>query len=333
MSRKPASFARRIERLWYGSSPVAWLLLPFSWLFWLLVGIRRLLYRSGLLAGTSVGVPVAVVGNITVGGAGKTPLVAWLANRLAADGRRVGILSRGYGGTGGKTPTFVTMNSTASDVGDEPVLLAQLTGARMCVCADRVAGARHLVDAAEVDFIVCDDGLQHYRLARDVEIAVVDGARGLGNGFLLPAGPLRESSRRLVEVDFVFANGGGDGRWRRFDLRPSAARRLPDGEERELDEFRGQRVWSLAGIGNPDRFATMLRRHSIDPEPVDVPDHGVVSLAALRAEQPWPILMTAKDAVKYPANPIGDTWYVPVNLEMSAGDERELMKKICELYD
>ena len=242
MSRQnQVSVARRIERLWYGDSTIAVLLAPFAWLFRWLVALRRLAYRLGWFASVRCGVPVVVVGNITVGGAGKTPLVGWLAKRLAADGRRVGILSRGYGGMATGEPRFVTRDSEAREMGDEAVLLAQSSPARVCVCADRVAGAQRLIAEANVDVIVCDDGLQHYRLERDVEIAVVDGVRGLGNGRMLPAGPLRERPERLAEVDFVFINGDSSTiPGRRFELRPGAAVELGSATSRELCEFGGR---------------------------------------------------------------------------------------------
>lgn len=334
MSRRhQVSVARRIERLWYGDSSIAVLLVPFAWVFRWLVALRRHAYRLGWLASIRCGVPIVVVGNITVGGAGKTPLVGWLAKRLAADGRRVGILSRGYGGVATGEPRFVTRDSEAREMGDEAVLLARTSPARVCVCADRVAGAQRLIAEANVDVIVCDDGLQHYRLERDVEVAVVDGVRGLGNGRMLPAGPLRERPERLAEVDFVFVNGDSPTiPGRRFELRPGAAVELGSARSRELCEFGGQRVWAVAGIGNPGRFVATLRHSGIVPELVDVPDHGIVSLEALRQEQPWPILMTAKDAVKYRSDPVGDAWCVPVEVTMSADDEAALMERMRKLY-
>jgi len=331
--QKHLSVERRIEHVWYGESNAALLLLPFAWLFRLAVAMRRFAYRSGLLRRSHCGVPVIVVGNITVGGTGKTPLVAWIASRLAADGRNVGILSRGYGGAAGGVPRFVTADSPADVVGDEPLLLARQTAAQVCVGADRILAARRLVDEAHVDVIVCDDGMQHYRLERDLEIAVVDGVRGLGNGYMLPAGPLREPAQRLRDVDLLFVNGGARTvPGRRFELRPGAAKSLAGDSERDLDAFAGRRVWAVAGIGNPGRFETMLRERRIEPMLVDVPDHGTVSLAALRREASWPILMTAKDAVKYSSEDSDDAWYVPVDLEMSSDDEAALLNRLRKLH-
>lgn len=328
-----ASIARRVEALWYGNSPVTLLLLPFAWLFGLVGGLRRFAYRAGWLQQHRCGVPVVIVGNITVGGTGKTPLVGWIADRLAADGRRVGILSRGYGGSAAHEPRFVTRDSDPRDVGDEALLLVTQTSAVVCVCADRFAGAQRLVAEGGVDIIVCDDGLQHYRLGRDAEIAVIDGARGFGNGRLLPAGPLREPRERLADVDIVFVNGATEAIDAcRFDLRPTRVVSLDRSRQAGLDAFAGQRVWCVAGIGNPARFAATLSGAGIDPEFVDVPDHGAVSLEALRAAEPWPILMTEKDAVKYPASAVADAWFVAVDVEISPPDEAALMKILRKLY-
>ncbi|MBT8442401.1 MAG: tetraacyldisaccharide 4'-kinase [Gammaproteobacteria bacterium] len=333
MSRLSNSFARRVEAVWYADKPIA-LLVPLAWLFRLVVWVRRRASAVGLLRRHTCGVPVVIVGNITVGGAGKTPLVGWIANRLRKDGCRVGILSRGYGGTAGDTPTLVSRDSDVAESGDEALLLAHQTDAIVCVCADRVAGARMLVEQAGVDLIVCDDGLQHYRLQRDLEIVVVDGSRGLGNGQLLPAGPLREPAARLEEVDFIFTNGESslDIESRPFTLCPDRVRSVSGDTVRDLSDFRGQRVWAVAGIGNPGRFLRMLRDHGILPEPVDLPDHGSVSLDALRATETLPILMTAKDAVKYRTGGVEDSWYIPVDLVMSPADEGALTGRLKELY-
>jgi len=202
----------------------------------------------------------------------------------------------------------------------------------VCVCPDRVAGARLLIDTVGVDAIVCDDGLQHYRLERDLEVVVIDGGRGLGNGRLLPAGPLREPRSRLSEVDLVFYNGAATAAGHSYTLRPGQVHGLGQVADRDLESFRGQRVWAVAGIGNPQRFVTTLRDAGIDPQLVEVPDHGVVELGALRREQSWPILMTEKDAVKYLGSSIDDVWYVPVDVVMPSAAAAALMGRVRELY-
>ncbi len=323
--------ARGLERLWYGSSPLTVPLLPLSWLFAAAVGLRRTLYARGWLRSTRVGAPVIVIGNITVGGTGKTPLVAWLAERLQAAGFHPGIASRGYGGTPQREPVQVTAASRAEDVGDEPVLLARRTKVPVGVCVRRVMAARMLV-AAGADVVIADDGLQHYALARELEIIVLDGERRLGNGRMLPAGPLREPARRLREAGLVLVNGEtpATGGGLSFDLRVTGAVALNRRERRALAVFSGQKVWAVAGIGNPGRFHAELRRHGIEPVAVTVPDHGRVDLAKLREQADWPILMTEKDAVKYAGYRDAAAWYLPVEVEMAAEVESVVMARVRE---
>ena len=309
---------RFIERLWYGGSSVALLLLPLSWLYGAVARVRRRLYRSGWLRSGHPGVPVIVVGNITVGGTGKTPIVAWLVAQLRAEGLRPGVVSRGYGVQAASAPVQVLASSSAGEVGDEPLLLARRTGVPVVICRDRLRGARALV-AAGVDVIVADDGMQHYALSRDMEIAVVDGSRRFGNGRLLPAGPLREPVARLAQADLVMVNDGEPDRgWLRFRLQSRMAVALGSGEQRDLASFSGKKIWAVAGIGNPWRFHAELRRCGAEVAPVDVPDHGRTDLGRLRQTADWPILMTEKDAVKYQPCSYPEVWYVPVDVEVSA---------------
>lgn len=323
-----AGLQRAVERLWYGDSPAALLLQPLAWVFGAAVALRRGLYGRGVLRAERVPVPVIVVGNVTAGGTGKTPLVAWLAARLRALGYRPAIVSRGYGGTAGGAPVAVTAASDAATVGDEPVLLARRAGCPVVVDRDRArAAARAAADGADV--VIADDGLQHYALARDLEIAVVDGERGFGNGRLLPAGPLREPVARLDRVALVLRNGGvATPGVPRFELRATGAVRLADGSTRPLAEFAGARAWAVAGIGNPARFRAELARHGVEAVPVAVPDHGRVDLAGLARREPLPVLMTEKDAVKYPDCRDPSAWYVPVEVEMPADVEAQVMAAV-----
>lgn len=321
--------ARLVERLWYGHSPVALLLVPFSWLFRLVVSLRRRLYLGGWLRSHRVAAPVIVVGNITVGGTGKTPVVEWLVTRLRAEGYHPGIVSRGYGGARQHAPVRVTSGSSVAQVGDEPLLLWRRTGAAICVCLDRVAAAQLLV-ADGADVIVADDGLQHYALARDLEIIVVDGARRLGNGRMLPAGPLREPASRMA-AGLVLVNGGTPHAGELpFGLRAGDAHSLDGSERRPLAAFRGGKVWAVAGIGNPERFAAGLQLHGIEAVSVSVPDHGRTDLRERRREAPRPILMTEKDAVKYPRDDVPDAWYVPVEVDMQPEIEAAVMSRVRE---
>src|SRR3569833_1298771 len=196
---------RALNRIWYGGAPTSILLLPLSWLYRAVMVARRVFYEQGWLPSYRIARPVIVVGNLTVGGTGKTPFVAWLAEKLKERGLRVGVLSRGYGSTS-TVPRAVEPNSPWQQVGDEPLLLRQRTGCDVVVSVNRAAGAEMLVRRG-ADVIVSDDGLQHLRLARDLEIVVIDGARGFGNGRLLPAGPLREPSSRAALANVVVVNG------------------------------------------------------------------------------------------------------------------------------
>jgi tetraacyldisaccharide 4'-kinase len=316
---------------WYGDRRWTLLLLPLAWIFALLTALRRRAYRSGLFAVPDIEAPVIVVGNIAIGGTGKTPIVAWLVTRLVAAGRRPGIVSRGYGGPHARRPVAVTAQTDPALVGDEPVWLAQQTGCPVCVCVDRVAAVTTLLEAG-IDVVVADDGLQHYRLHRDMEIVVVDAARGLGNGQLLPAGPLRESGARLAEVDCVLLNGAGAPvPGIRFDLEPRRLVAVPGGERRDLTDFAGCRVWMVAGIGNPARFEALLNAADIRTDAVPVPDHGRVSLESLHRRQPQPILMTAKDAIKYRDNRVENCWYLPVTVVFDPDDEARIVNAVSDM--
>lgn len=304
-----ASLAARLERLWYADRGGSTLLAPFALLFAIGTAVRRHAYRRGWRRVHRVGVPVVVVGNLTVGGTGKSPLVAALALGLRRRGFRPGILTRGYGAAD-EAARRVSADSDPVQVGDEPRMLARDTGLPVVASVDRVAGAR-MLEADGVDVIVCDDGLQHYALARQFEIVVVDALRGLGNGRLLPAGPLREGPERLASVDVVVLNGvesvtpAERARWQAREglwtmrLIPEAARNLLDPREwRALEHFRGQRVHAVAGIGHPARFFATLRAAGIEPIEHPFPDHHAFVAADLDFGDGLSVLMTAKDAVK-----------------------------------
>jgi tetraacyldisaccharide 4'-kinase len=326
--RMRSKLAKAIPGLWYSDSSLALALLPFAWIYALVAGLRRFAYTSGLLSQPSLPVPVIVVGNISIGGTGKTPIVSWLARCLKAAGHRPGIVSRGYGSSTGADPQLVKPGADPQRYGDEAVLLAELTDCPVVVCSDRVKAVQ-LVAGQGVTVVISDDGLQHYRMQRIFELVVVDGERNFGNGHLLPAGPLREPVNRLATVDAVVINGGGtDLGQPHFQLEPGAAVNLGDGSQRSLDSFAGERVWAVAGIGNPERFNKQLTNFGITADSAFVPDHGRISLDKLRQERAQPILMTSKDAVKYRDNAPGDCWLIPVVASFTSTDEQALMKKI-----
>jgi len=330
-------FTRRIELLWYKPEGLDVLLMvllaPFTLLYFCLTALRRFAYRTGVFPVVKADVPVIVVGNITTGGTGKTPIVIWLARQLQAQGFRPGIVSRGYGGERTQDQMSVEAASLPAEVGDEPYLMYRATGFPVQVGSDRATAVQSLLARGDVDVVVSDDGLQHYRMARCVEIAVLDSARGLGNGWLLPSGPLRESRQRLATVDVVLWNGAGETAHKdiagvAFDLVPGPAVNLKTGEHRALQLFSGQQVSALAGIGNPQRFYDLLQRFQLEPTPVVSSDHGRVDLAAVLRDGK-PVLMTEKDAVKYSDTADTNCWYVPVRAAFDVADEQQLMHRIC----
>jgi tetraacyldisaccharide 4'-kinase len=312
---------RWIQRTWYegGKSYVA--LLPLAGLYWLVVELRHLLYRIGMLKTQSAGVPVIVVGNVTAGGTGKTPATIWLASALREQGFKPGIVSRGYGGTRSDTSMRVDPASDPAVVGDEPVLIAMRTGCPVVVDADRVRAAAMLVEDG-ADLVIADDGLQHYALARDYEICVIDGSRGIGNGLLLPAGPMRETVARIEEVDQVLVNGSlrqdastmpaGLQNAIEFELVAKEACRLNGSLTRPIERFARGTVHAVAAIGNPDRFFDTLRSHDIQVIEHAFPDHARIAPADLDFADSFDILMTEKDAVKIGRRASDRFWYVPV---------------------
>ncbi len=306
------------ERIWYGDSPLSAVLAPLGWLYWVIVMLRRATYKIGLMRSQRLPVPVIVVGNIAVGGTGKTPLVIWLARHLRAAGWVPGIVSRGYGGDGATTAVTVTPDSDPALVGDEPVLMARRAECPVSVCVQRVAAGQALVSQQGCDIIISDDGLQHYALARDVEIAVVDGVRRHGNGRCLPAGPLREPVRRLRSVDVVAINGAAREGECGFQLEGSRAQNLahPD-RVRDLAVFAGSPVHAVAGIGNPARFFDHLRVQGLEVIEHPFPDHHAFRREDLRFDDEWPVLMTEKDAVKCRRYARPHWWSVAVEARLS----------------
>jgi tetraacyldisaccharide 4'-kinase len=328
--------ARFTER-WYATAARPSLLEPLSWLYARLIALRRRAYESGWLRRQHAARPVIVIGNLSVGGTGKTPLTLWLAQQLRARGRKVGILSRGYGRRGG-APRLVQPDSDWREVGDEPLLLARRSACATVVASDRAAGAR-LLEGLGVELILCDDGLQHLALARDCEIVVLDGARGFGNGRLLPAGPLREPAARLGHADLVVVNGAPEhpslagilsaGGLLRMELAPGAAQRV-DGQQapRPLSGFRGAALHAVAGIGNPARFFAELRAQGLNILEHAFADHHAFTPADLAFADQLPVLMTEKDAVKCVAFADARLWYVPVSAQFSDADAQRLLGRV-----
>jgi tetraacyldisaccharide 4'-kinase len=285
------------ERHWYRVSAVSLLLFPLSLVFRAAVALRRALYRARILTTERLGVPVIVVGNLTAGGTGKTPLVLGLVGELRRRGRSPGIVSRGYGAAGG-APRAVRPGDDPAVAGDEPVLLAERSGAPVWIGADRPAAARALLAAHPAcDVIVCDDGLQHYRLARDFEIAVQD-ERGFGNGFLMPAGPLREPRGRRVDARVVNSDSARAADAFRMRLVPGGLYRVVDGAAVSVAALAGKRLHAVAAIGDPGRFFRTLEAIGLRPTRHPFPDHHRYAPAELDFADCDYVLMTEKDAVK-----------------------------------
>lgn len=321
--------AARRERIWYQGEPA-----PLSWrllarFYGAVSALRRQAYRRGWLRSYTLEKPVVVVGNISVGGTGKTPLTVALVQALAARGLRAGVVSRGYGGSE-RGPLLLNADSAAAQVGDEPLLIQRLSGAPVAIGRDRVAAARLLLDSAPLDVILADDGLQHYRLGRKVEICVIDGARRFGNRRLLPAGPLREPLSRLEGVDFRVCNGGvAHADEVALHLREDGVSRLvASGERVALEQFAQQRVHAVAGIGNPQRFFDSLRACRIDVIPHAFPDHHLYTPQDLAFGDELPVLMTAKDAVKCRDFAQPQWWQVAVQAQLPPAFIDALVRRI-----
>jgi tetraacyldisaccharide 4'-kinase len=326
-----------IHRVWYEDAPSGWILLPLSGLYWLILGVRKFLYDSGIFKTHNAEIPVVVVGNITAGGTGKTPTVLWLVEQLRARGFAPGIVSRGYGGSKADTSMRVEVDTDAAVAGDEPVLLARRGLCPVVVDPNRVRAATMLAEDG-ADVVIADDGLQHYRLARDYEICVIDGTRGLGNRRLLPAGPLRESVQRLDDVEQVLVNGvlqygeqaqtTAEQNAISFELVATEACRLNGSLARPIGRFSGTTVHAVAAIGNPRRFFDLLRLHGIQVIEHEFPDHAALSRTDLEFGDEFEVFMTEKDAVKL-GRGVGDKfWYVPVELTMDPVEAAPLLEQI-----
>jgi len=313
-----AWFNEALQRRWYGLSVWHALLIPLSWLFGLLSCARRVAYKLGLFESYKLSVPVIVVGNINIGGTGKTPLVLWLSEQLIHAGYSPAIISRGYGASQSKiSPVYA--DSSPSLVGDEPVLLAKRASCPVWVGHDRVAVAQKLLQVhPQCNVIISDDGLQHYRLKRDIELVVVDASRGFGNGYLLPAGPLRELVGRLKKVDAVIFNGGQptqDSAANHFgmSLQGNRFQSLADDTKfATAKDFAGKKLHAVAGIGNPQRFFQQLENLGLRFERHVFPDHHAFSVTDLQIQGAEVILMTEKDAVKCQRFAKEGWWFLPV---------------------
>ncbi|MDI1302731.1 MAG: tetraacyldisaccharide 4'-kinase [bacterium] len=312
---------------WYRGHPVLWLLWPLSLLYGCISALRRLAYRHGVLSSRHFPVPVLVIGNITVGGTGKTPITLALIERLQREGFRPGVVSRGYGGSAAY-PLRVSDAVSTVETGDEPMTIFRRSGVPVVVDPDRSRAVAFLLQHTDCDLVLSDDGLQHYALARDVEIAVIDGVRGIGNRCLLPAGPLREAASRLASVDYVIVNGEG------FSFPGAYPMQLVPESWQNLHQARqplpepGSRIHAVAGIGNPGRFFTQLRARGFEVIAHAFPDHHAYVAGDFAFADGAPVVMTEKDAVKCMALAADNWWFVPVSADLPEAFYLSLLQQL-----
>jgi len=330
MRKSRPAVSRTLNAIWYGDSPLRWALFPLAAVYRSIAQLRRAAYLRNPTKAVELPVPVIVVGNVSVGGTGKTPFVIWLAGQLQERNLRVGIVTRGYRGTARDWPRVVDAKSDPHEVGDEPVLLARRTGCPVVAGPDRVAAAERLLAEHRLDAVISDDGLQHYRLGRRFEIAVVDGVRGMGNGLCLPAGPLREPAERINEVDAIVVNGGEWGHAGVFRAKAvvTSVYRVSSHEPRTLESFKGASVHAVAGIGNPQRFFDLLDEAGLDVMPHPLEDHAEIGPDQLTFDEPGAVLITEKDAVKCESIAHANVWCVVVDLAFDADKTARLMRLV-----
>lgn len=328
---------RYFNRLWYDDSWQQWLFWPISKVTEAVVKRKRQRYARH--PPSPLPVPVVVIGNLSVGGTGKTPLLLHLIDALRKRGLKVGVISRGYGGHA-HYPLWVTPASPATECGDEPALIARRTGVPLVVDPDRYRAAQFLLQKNQLDIVLSDDGLQHYRLARQLEVVVIDGARGFGNGRLLPMGPLREPLQRLSSIPIAVINGTPTPALQqqlsrcdrmqihRMNIKPGKFRRLAGSDEASAQRFADRTVTALAGIGNPARFFNTLNSLKISHHPVEFADHHRYTQAELLPFQSATVIMTEKDAVKIDSNWLADGWYLSVDAEVSGALADDIMRAL-----
>ena len=315
---------------WYKPKLFRWLLAPLSALYRLVIFLRKQSFHLGIFKQHKLSVPIIVVGNISVGGTGKTPFVIWLAQQLQQQGFKPGIISRGYGGKSELYPLLVTRDSDPAIVGDEPVIIVRQTDCPLVVSPKRVEAANFLLERHDCDLIISDDGLQHYALGREIEIVIVDAQRQFGNQYCLPAGPLREPLSRLEDVDFIVYNGDTQNQPFIMTLSSVHAVNLADSTiTKTLADFNGQEVHGIAGIGNPKRFFNQLSQASINVTPHEFADHHAFVKQDLEFNDNKSILMTEKDAVKCQYFAKNDMWFIPVNTQVSGNLDQLIIQKLA----
>jgi tetraacyldisaccharide 4'-kinase len=323
-------FQNKVNDFWYTKHFVRFLLWPFSLIFQLIAYLRRGFYQ--VKTRQSFPVPIIVIGNLTIGGAGKTPLVIFLANYLQQQGYRPGIVSRGYGGKQNQIPRQVRSEDRPEEVGDEAVLIKRHCSCPVFIGRKRVKTVEALLQESDCDLVICDDGLQHYALARDIEIVVIDGERRFGNGMSPPAGPLRERLRRLKTVDLIVSNGFSEAGEYQMNLVPHRLVNIKKADIQEApDFFRGKHINAVAGIGNPERFFQTLKKLGYIARTFAFPDHFIFSAKDVVFDNPDPVVMTEKDAVKCVSFSTEAFWYLSVVAELEPAFIEKFMEKLSLL--
>ena len=321
-----------IEKVWHSKNIFSLLLFPLSLIYISIIYLRRTLYQLGLISITKINAPTIVVGNIVAGGTGKTPLVIWLAKYFKGKGFLPGIVSRGYGGKYLSNIELVKPTSNPLLVGDEPVIIARNTNCPVVVAKKRAKGAKELVEKYNCNIILCDDGMQHYSLARDIEIAVIDGQRRFGNNYCFPAGPLREPKNRIFKADLIVSKYIARTCEHKMDYTYNqlvSLNELP--KTIPVSDLHGMTVHAIAGINNPDHFFSYLRSHKLELIIHKFPDHYSFTKDDVRFDDNFPVVMTEKDAVKCLNYSSDKHWYVPISAELPKSfiyDLDKLMEKI-----
>ncbi|MGB1310255.1 MAG: tetraacyldisaccharide 4'-kinase [Leucothrix sp.] len=321
-----SQWQRCLEAIWYNGAPGKQCLYPLEAVYKTLARFDR---YTKLKQSIEHPVPIIVVGNISVGGTGKTPLVIYLCDLLIRAGYSPGIITRGYGGRATSWPVAVESSSCPADVGDEPVLMAQRTAVPVVAGPNRNEDVAYLLKHHNIDVVVSDDGLQHYRLQRDIEIVVIDQSRGLGNQRCLPAGPLREPASRLQHCDFVVANETVPAAPYSMQLNVQHLRHLNSGDQQPLSDWEGLAIHAVTGIGNPQRFYHVLKAAGLRVIEHSFPDHHPFGVTDITFADGLPILMTEKDAVKCREFATNQHWYVPVSATLNTDFDKQLLAKLA----
>lgn len=316
---------------WYQIHPLRWLLSPISTLFRIAITLRQLCYKSKIFGRHSLPVPVIIIGNINIGGAGKTPLVIWLAQKLQKYGFKPGIISRGYGGISKRYPLLVSKDSDPKDVGDEPVIIARYIDCPIAVSPKRIEASTAVIKHFNCNIIISDDGLQNYSFNRNIEIVVVDAERTFGNKYCLPSGPLREPTSRLRYIDFLVCNGESNNYLFNITISANKAINITDTSiQKSMIEFSGQDAHGIAGIGHPKRFFNLLTKFGINIMPHEFNDHYYFQSHDINFNDNRMILMTEKDAVKCQYFASDNMWYIPIKASVNGKLNQLIIKKLAD---